>query len=179
MMAAFNDELSARDLPRLRLRAGVTTGEVIAGDAGSRERSDYTVLGTLVNLAARLESANKSFGTSNLVTEPTVQQAGDRFLFRPIGIVRVVGLQTGVMVYEVMAWAADATPAQKEIAAVTTELVGAFAAGCPAECLAVADRLDALCGASKLTRIYRDRCEPYASGDAAGDMPREIVLAEK
>ncbi|MDB5297545.1 MAG: hypothetical protein JWO31_3528, partial [Phycisphaerales bacterium] len=188
MMAVFNADLQTRKLPQLKLRAGVTTGNVIAGDAGSKEHADYTVLGDYVNLAARLESANKYFGTANLVTAETKAKAGDGFLFRPVGVIQVVGLSAGVMTYEVLAWAKAATAEQTALAAATAAVVDAFTAGLAADCLAAVGRLEAAHGPSKLAKVYRELSEPYAgtaeggggeSGGVAGGMPRQIVLDAK
>jgi adenylate cyclase len=179
MMVGFNEDLAKQNLAKLKLRAGVTTGRVIAGDAGTKDRADYTVIGDLVNLASRLESANKYFGTSNLITEATVKGAGDGFLFRPIGVIRVVGMETGVMTYETLAWTKDATGQQKEIASLSQELHEAFQSGDPRKCLEAVVKLEAVEGPSKITRAYRDLCEPHVAGTKSGAMPREIVLAEK
>ncbi|HEX8914883.1 MAG TPA: adenylate/guanylate cyclase domain-containing protein, partial [Humisphaera sp.] len=179
MMVGFNADLKAQGLPQLKLRAGVTTGTTITGDAGSQGRTDYTVIGDLVNLAARLESANKFFGTANLVTEPTTTRAGERFLFRPIGSILVMGKQQGVKVYEALAYAADATDAQKALAALTADVTKTFAAGDAAACLAALAKLEAATGPTKLTKSYRAIVEPHAKGEAAGPMPKEIVLDAK
>ena len=68
-MVTFNDLIADRrkhlcdDLPLLKMRTGVSSGQMIVGDAGPQDASDYTVLGDTVNLGARLESANKYLGS--------------------------------------------------------------------------------------------------------------------
>jgi class 3 adenylate cyclase/CHASE2 domain-containing sensor protein len=179
MMVGFNEDLKAQGLTPLRLRAGVTTGATITGDAGSQGRTDYTVIGDLVNLAARLESANKFFGTANLVTRATVDRAGDRFLFRPVGSIVVMGKQQGVEVYETMAYAKDATDDQRTLAAQMRVLTDAFASGDAARTLAAVEQLEAITGPTKLTKAYRAVAEPYVTGSAEGSMPRVLVLDAK
>ncbi len=49
---------------RIQFRAGINSGEVVVGDMGSDLKSNYTVMGDAVNLASRLEGANKAYGTS-------------------------------------------------------------------------------------------------------------------
>ncbi len=81
-------------------RIGINTGFAVVGNMGSKTRFDFTMIGDAVNLAARLESANKIFGTSLMVSESTRRQAGDVFAFRNLGKIRVKGRKEPVTVYE-------------------------------------------------------------------------------
>src|SRR5205814_2875552 len=62
-LARFNQRLAREGRPTLMMRAGVNTGEVVVGDSGPPDASDFTALGDPVNFASRLESANKAVGT--------------------------------------------------------------------------------------------------------------------
>ena len=73
------------------MRAGLATGGVVMGSIGSTRARNYTVVGDPVDLAARLEAANKALGTRILVAEATREAAGDLFAFRAVDILRVRG----------------------------------------------------------------------------------------
>ena len=83
----------------LRTRCGVNTGPLVAGAVGSPERLLFTVYGDEVNIAARLEQLNKSFGTYVLATEQTLAAAGGGFACRPMGTVQVRGRQAAVSIF--------------------------------------------------------------------------------
>jgi class 3 adenylate cyclase/CHASE2 domain-containing sensor protein len=87
---------------KLRMRIGVATGPVYVGDYGSENKLDYTCMGDTVNLAARLEPANKAFGTRIMVAHATKEAAGDGFAYRPLGALQVVGKALAVPVYELL-----------------------------------------------------------------------------
>ncbi len=87
--------------PAITVRVGLNSGEMIVGNMGSSARLNYTVIGDNVNLASRLEGANKFFGTAILATEAIYEQAKESLSARCLGRVRVLGKATPVSVYEI------------------------------------------------------------------------------
>ncbi len=87
---------------RLRIRIGINSGDVTAGNVGSERKFQYTVLGDPVNLASRLEPTNREFGTGILIGEATQKLVAPQLETREIGRVLVSGREQVVGVFELL-----------------------------------------------------------------------------
>jgi adenylate cyclase len=117
LLRQMRPELKERFGFDIRMRIGINTGDVTAGNMGSKERFQYTVLGDAVNLAARLEPLNKVYGTTVIISETTRTQAGRAVEARLLDRVIVAGKTKPVYVYELMAMQGGLTFADKELIA--------------------------------------------------------------
>ncbi len=81
---------------------GINTGPVVFGSVGAKDRMDFTSIGDTVNLAARLEGANKEYGTKSLISEAVYRKVKDAFLCREIDLLTVKGKSRPVRIYEVL-----------------------------------------------------------------------------
>ena len=106
--------LGVRGTPmeRCDLRIGVATGEALVGSIGSDVMMSYTLMGDVVNLASRLEGANKLYGTRNLISERTIAAAGDAVEVREIDRVVVAGHTHFEVIFEILGRKGQLTPQQ-------------------------------------------------------------------
>jgi adenylate cyclase len=115
-MAALNARWTGDGtMPRVRMRVGVNTGNVVAGNMGTSTVFNYTVIGDTVNLASRLEGVNKAYGTGIIVGERTRAQAGDDFVFRELDAIRVQGRAQPVSIHELIGLSGQVDPRRAQV----------------------------------------------------------------
>lgn len=152
-LAALNRE-GAFGGNHLRARIGVNTGEGLVGNIGSRRRFNYTVMGDTVNLASRLEGANKIYGTAILVSESGRLAAGDAIDWREIDRVRVKGRDTPVSLFEPLGLVGETSPERLALAAAFADALAAYRAGRFAEAAAT---LEIIADADSVARVFAER----------------------
>jgi adenylate cyclase len=183
VMGPFNQRLLEAQLPKVTMRAGITTGMMVVGDAGSTDAkhfaSDYTVLGDEVNLGARLESANKAVGSRVLISGRTAELVGSEFLLRPVGALQVVGKTEGVMTYEAICAVHEATDQQKNLVELSKQMVDLFKMASFDPCIQAARKLEEAFGSSKFTQLYLRLSRRYLMEPPGEGFSGQIVLEEK
>jgi class 3 adenylate cyclase/CHASE2 domain-containing sensor protein len=178
-LGPFNELIATRGLPKIGMRIGVSSGPMVVGAAGPDQGSDYTVLGDAVNLGARLEAANKEFGSSTMISGVTADLLGDKYLLRPIARLQVKGKTEAVMTYEPLALTSEATAEQRRFAEMTAAVVNSFIAADFAKCIAATGELEAAFGGSPLVAAYRELSEEYQRDGKPADFNGVVVLHTK
>ncbi|MFC1629307.1 adenylate/guanylate cyclase domain-containing protein, partial [Gemmatimonadota bacterium] len=101
-LAEMRPVWAADGRPELYIRIGLNSGIMLIGNLGSRHVMDYTVMGDNVNLASRLEGANKAYGTNICISEMTFNQLHGEMICRELDMIRVKGKEQPVRIFEVL-----------------------------------------------------------------------------
>jgi adenylate cyclase len=102
-LVVLNERWILRGRPPLDIGVGINTGEVIFGNVGTGKKQDFTAIGDGVNLAARLESANKEYHTHIIVSASTLAELGGDARSRALGSIVVKGKTVEVQIHELLA----------------------------------------------------------------------------
>lgn len=122
----MREEYRAQGMPDVYTRIGLNSDVMFVGNFGSEQVFSYTAMGDGMNLAARLEAANKAFGTVVMLGENTYQLAKDFIEARELDRVRVAGKDQPVAVYELLALKGQLSPLQAEVVAHYAEALARY-----------------------------------------------------
>ena len=99
----------------LTVRMGVNTGQMVVGNMGSSQRMNYTIMGDAVNLASRLEGANKAYGSGMMISESTYRSCEEDIDVRELDRIMVVGKSEPVTVYQLLSRKNQTTGADADL----------------------------------------------------------------
>ncbi len=98
----FNKDRGSAKKPIIKIGCGINSGYVISGQIGSNERLEYTVIGDAVNLASRVETLNKPFGTDILISEDSYNRVKEIFHVEKMQAIKVKGKSEPQIIYSVL-----------------------------------------------------------------------------
>ena len=178
-LASLREKWKAQGHPEVIARIGINSGPLVVGNVGSQVRMEYTVMGDSVNLASRLEGANKFYDTLILLGPRTYELAQPDIEAREVDMLRVKGKLEPVVVYELLARKGE-LPAEKQ------RVVGLYLEGLAAykrrDFAAAKDRFHAalaLDPSDGPSQVYLHRAEEYFQTPPPPDWNGVYVLKSK
>lgn len=176
----FNRRQQEAGQETLMMGLGINTDEVLSGNIGSAKRMDYTVIGDGVNLASRLEGANKPYGTQILISEFTYRELTGLYRTREVDRIRVKGKQEPVAIYEVLDHLETSEIPHLD------DVISLFDTGLEhyrrrdwQQATRIFDEALLLHPQDQVSRLYRDRCQHFVETPPPPDWDGVWVMTSK
>ncbi len=178
-LAGLRERFSAEGYPPVLNRIGLNSGPASIGNMGSAARLSYTAIGDNVNLASRLEGANKAYGTYILISESTRLGAGDAIEVRELDYVKVKGKNQPIRVFELLGLKGLTATNLLEKARLFESGLPLFRAKRFKEAITVFRGVVAKYGEDHSCENYIERCEHYLKEAPPADWDGSHALTEK
>ena len=179
-LAAWNVTRANEGKKPVNIGIGLNTDDVVAGSIGSQKRTNYTIIGDGVNLAARLESACKQYAARILISEFTYKKLRGTYRTREIDLVVVKGKTKPVGVYEVLDYHTDETfPHLMDVVNQFKDGLAKYRAGKWDAAIHAFGEALRLHPGDKLSEIYIGRCEMLKANPLEGEWNGVWVMEEK
>ncbi|MCE5251322.1 adenylate/guanylate cyclase domain-containing protein [bacterium] len=166
-------------IPDVYTRMGINSGPVMVGNMGSYSRKQYSIIGDPVNLASRLESLNKLYGTYIMIGENTYEQAKNAIEVRELDIVRVVGKKEPVRIYELLGEKGDLNEKSERIITLFANGISSYRNRNWDEAIAFFNEILSIVPDDGPSKVYHKRCSAYKLSPPAADWDTVIDITIK
>jgi len=163
----------------LKVRIGMNTGVALVGMMGSIKKLNYSIIGDSVNLASRLEGANKQYGTYTMISETTYLEAKDRIRARPLDLIRVRGKKLPTSVYELMAKKGELDQTGQNLLEVFSAGIEAYRKRNFQNAISCFEKGRQIAPEDGPARLYLDRCRQYLTNPPADDWDGVFTMSSK
>ena len=165
-------------------RIGINTGSLVTGNMGSTMRMNYTMMGDTVNLAARLEASAKQYGIYIQVAEETYNACKDKFIWRDLDYVIVMGKTEPAQVFELISEDGNMPPGYDKLLPAYNEALKLYRNQDwvkAVDAFKESDKLEDMFPGRKTnpSRIYIPRCEHYRDNPPGDDWDGSWALTKK
>ena len=179
-LSKFNEARMESGYNKIDIGIGISSGDVILGNIGSEKRMDYTVIGDTVNLASRLEGANKHYGTRILINEITKDFLSDEYQIREIDRLRVKGKSEPASIFEILDYHnADSFPNQDDCLGAYVNGIQEYQQHNWSSALGYFKQALHANSDDGVSAMYVQRCEHFLSHPPADDWDGVWTMAEK
>ncbi len=175
----LDKRFAAEGRPRVAVRMGLNTGRMVVGNMGSAQRMDYTIMGDSVNLASRLEGANKAYGSDIMISSMTYDHVRDVVDVRELDTLRVVGKNEPIKVYQLLERKGLTSGPLADMVAQFEKGLALYNARNYQDAKAVFSQCQALFPDDGPSRVYINRCELFIATPPAADWDGIFNLTEK
>jgi len=179
-LAAMRPKWKKEGKPAMEVRCGVNTGVMIVGNMGGKDRFDYTVIGDSVNLASRLEGANKQYGSDIMISDMTFQHVKDKVIVRELDLIQVKGKTEPVKVWELLGMSdLQMTDQQKESLDIYRQGLDLYRQRNWQEAIGYFNQAYQLDPRCHVAQIYAQRAELYQLNPPPDDWNGVFVMTTK
>lgn len=169
-----------RGKPELEVRCGLNTGWMIVGNMGGKDRFDYTIIGDSVNLASRLEGANKQYNSKIMISEFTHNHVNGKVAVRELDLIQVKGKTEPIKVFELLGMAdVQLTAEQKEALEMYQEGLKLYRSRSWEEAIAYMNQAFQLDPACYVAEVYAQRASLYQLNPPGDEWNGVFVMTTK
>lgn len=178
-LVELREEWRNEGKPELKVRMGLNTGPMVVGNMGSKKRFDYTIMGDAVNLAARLEGANKEYGTCIMLTDATYQAAKQDIEVRELDLLRVVGKKEPVGVYELLSRKGELDAAKAKVVTLFHEGLERYRTQHWDDAISAFEQVLSIDPMDGPAKTYLERCKLFKEDPPPADWDGVFIMKTK